>query len=357
MPGPYLAKNPGDIIRAQDWNDMQIRAAEALERHAHTGELDQGPRLGGEAIREDAELRVARLTATDSLAVGDQALRRGAGALETNGPLSVGGALAVKGPVTTEAAITTAGSALFFSGTDKQFDPKSDDAGNASIQNAKNYDALMILGRAGVSVQEWNNQAKRTVEIWDFLRVQGRLAVTEEIQAKQMRWSDSLLYNDQGGSIELGGRNDTPGTGTPYIDFHMKRSDGKAEDFNVRLINREDGVLDLQGRLRVSKQEPWQNLALANGWRNYGYEYAPGQYMKDSLGFVRLRGLVDGGKYASTVVATLPVGYRPQFAYLGSISQVGEGFGRVDVRQDGQILARGGGGWLSLDGIVFQAFS
>jgi hypothetical protein len=56
------------------------------------------------------------------------------------------------------------------------------------------------------------------------------------------------LVNDQGGSIELGGQPWSPGGGTPYIDFHFR---DKREDFNVRLINDEDGLLHVSGALKV----------------------------------------------------------------------------------------------------------
>src|SRR6185295_14133884 len=39
----------------------------------------------------------------------------------------------------------------------------------------------------------------------------------------------------------------TPGTGTPYIDFHFGPK--AAEDFNVRLINDANGTLSIQGKV------------------------------------------------------------------------------------------------------------
>jgi hypothetical protein len=52
--------------------------------------------------------------------------------------------------------------------------------------------------------------------------------------------NNSRLGRDQGGSIELGGDDNTPGTGTPYIDFHFS---GLSQDFNTRIINDADGRL------------------------------------------------------------------------------------------------------------------
>jgi hypothetical protein len=60
---------------------------------------------------------------------------------------------------------------------------------------------------------------------------------------------NSRLQPDQGGSIELGGDSDTPGTGTPYIDFHFQ---ARTQDFNTRIINDADGQLTISaGTLRT----------------------------------------------------------------------------------------------------------
>ena len=57
-----------------------------------------------------------------------------------------------------------------------------------------------------------------------------------------IKWANSFLQADQGGSIELGGTNTTPGSGTPYIDFHFN---GLTQDFNTRIINDASGQLSL----------------------------------------------------------------------------------------------------------------
>ena len=54
--------------------------------------------------------------------------------------------------------------------------------------------------------------------------------------------NNSRLQRDQGGSIELGGDGNTPGTGTPYIDFHFQ---GLTQDFNTRIINDANGQLTI----------------------------------------------------------------------------------------------------------------
>jgi hypothetical protein len=85
----------------------------------------------------------------------------------------------------------------------------------------------------------------RVARIWSggvdvlSMRPEGDLIVRRNIQ-----WSRSMLRDDQGGSLELGGRDDIAGGGTPYIDFHFGN---RVEDFNVRIVNNADRILSIQG--------------------------------------------------------------------------------------------------------------
>ncbi len=42
-PNPYVKKDPGDIMLAADWNEMQVQAREELAGHRHTGGADAAP--------------------------------------------------------------------------------------------------------------------------------------------------------------------------------------------------------------------------------------------------------------------------------------------------------------------------
>ncbi|GAB4450742.1 MAG: hypothetical protein OHK0036_09990 [Bacteroidia bacterium] len=60
----------------------------------------------------------------------------------------------------------------------------------------------------------------------------------------------SVLQNDQGGSIELGGQNAIANPnvgGAPYIDFHF--GTGGAQDYNARIINAANNRLDITNSL------------------------------------------------------------------------------------------------------------
>jgi hypothetical protein len=100
-----------------------------------------------------------------------------------------------------------------------------------------------------------------------------------------------------------------------------------------------------------------------NGWKNYDpAHYDTAAFYKDPLGVVHLKGTVgDGPSNSSSIIFTLPVGYRPTRAgfYTAAaenafadilIQGVSEGAkaGRVELNV-------GGTSWVSLSGITFRA--
>lgn len=102
----------------------------------------------------------------------------------------------------------------------------------------------------------------------------------------------SLFTSDQGGSLELGGKNDTPGTGLPYIDFHYGPSGNTvSEDYDVRLINEEDGQLslktynnaNLEYRMYNSKANRKSLINIENGTNN---KLLVGVRENDGAGFI-----------------------------------------------------------------------
>lgn len=99
-------------------------------------------------------------------------------------------------------------------------------------------------------------------------------------------------------------------------------------------------------------QESWYAPVLQNGWVNYGIGYKNAGYIKDSLGFVHLTGLIkDGTTTPLTVLFTLPAGYRPSYILIFSI--VG---GRVDIYTNGNVVVNPStASFISFDGISFKA--
>ena len=67
-------------------------------------------------------------------------------------------------------------------------------------------------------------------------------------------------------------------------------------------------------------QEDWITPTLVNGWANFHPAYEPFQYVKDTLGFVHLRGTLTSGTAAH--ICTLPIGYIPSKIHLFFTSRV-----------------------------------
>ena len=81
------------------------------------------------------------------------------------------GTPAPQGKLDVRGAIRAGNSDIYFTRTDHNHTGIGNQAGFAAIENAANYNALMILGRAGTP-------RGRSVRLWDFLEVNGDLDVT-----------------------------------------------------------------------------------------------------------------------------------------------------------------------------------
>ena len=100
----------------------------------------------------------------------------------------------------------------------------------------------------------------------------------------------------------------------------------------------------------------WTALTLNSGgnWGNYGGSYHSAAYKKVG-DLVFLRGLVVRSSGVDTLIATLPVGYRPASFILRSTSG-DDAFARIDVESDGEIRLQAGAAtvYVSLDGVWFS---
>ena len=108
--------------------------------------------------------------------------------------------------------------------------------------------------------------------------------------------------------------------------------------------------------LKANKaQEAWITPTLLSGWINFDSATYPScAYMKDEMGFVRLKGMVKGGTIGSNVFA-LPPGYRPlKTTYFTADSS--NAWGQCIVSLGGTVVAHmGGATWFGLDNITFRA--
>lgn len=110
-------------------------------------------------------------------------------------------------------------------------------------------------------------------------------------------------------------------------------------------------------------QEDWHEVgttgepAFEDSWVNYSVTYNSCGFMKDTMGFVHLKGLVKSGTYGiSGVIFTLPTGYRPLRYWIIANTNNGSA-DEMRIASDGRVIPYGAtsNGWVSLDGITFRA--
>jgi hypothetical protein len=107
--------------------------------------------------------------------------------------------------------------------------------------------------------------------------------------------------------------------------------------------------------------QAWTNLALSNGWRNFGSPYTPVQAKRDPYNnCVMLRGLAQHDTNANQTILYMP-SWIPPYAHifhcLTSFGVSGSDTHRVDLQTNGGLGPAGwnpgGGGWICLDGLVY----
>jgi len=98
--------------------------------------------------------------------------------------------------------------------------------------NSENVEILVVEGTGNVGIGTTNPGARLDVQ---------------SASASLIRFGVNMLSADQGGSIELGARNNVANPvsgGRPFIDFHY--GNGLGQDRNVRIMNNADGSLILE---------------------------------------------------------------------------------------------------------------
>ncbi len=111
---------------------------------------------------------------------------------------------------------------LYFTKTDHDHSGFGNTDGYAAIENAKNYDALMILGRA-------HTGGIRTVKLWDYLEVNGEFAVNAGKRTLKMQGDGNLVIYS--GSKALWA------TGTNPSDARLKKDIRPIENALGKLLS------------------------------------------------------------------------------------------------------------------------
>lgn len=122
------------------------------------------------------------------------------------------------------------------------------------------------------------------------------------------------------------------------------------------------GVLESVKASKYPAPPQWIAATLLNNWTNYNSAVESTGYMKDSYGFVHLRGLIRAGVTTfETAIFYLPVGYRPKKLKVYTVASnsgntATDVLGSIDISPDGKVRVRSTGTiWLSLDIPPFEA--
>lgn len=116
------------------------------------------------------------------------------------------------------------------------------------------------------------------------------------------------------------------------------------------------GILknDVNGNVSPVAEQSWQTPTMTNSWVSFGGSFGPVAYMKDSMGFVHLRGLIKSGTM-NAAAFMLPAGYRP-VATCDFIVLSNSGIGAIEVNTPGDVVpVIGSNVYVSMDGITFRA--
>ena len=105
-------------------------------------------------------------------------------------------------------------------------------------------------------------------------------------------------------------------------------------------------------------QPAYTNATLVNSWVAYGGTFDIPGYLKDSLGFVHMRGTMKSGTTsAGTTLFTLPAGFRPESdTYLPAVSASAGNSGSIQIQSNGTVaIISGVNTFFSIGHIVFKA--
>jgi len=195
---------------------------------------------------------------------------------------------------------------------------------------------------------------------------------------------DSLLVlnSDRAWTFKQSGNGSTAGlllqnTNGPNKNFGIQ-TNGETRFYNnssveTAVLNNNTGDLQLDGDLTVSSagstiaQETWTAPTLEINWSNYGGDYVEAGYMKDSMGFVHIRGMLDCNG-AGDHIFTLPVGYRPASRLIFVVLYYDNGtyrpgrldiYGASDATYPGEVhilypSTVASVDWVSIEGITFD---
>jgi len=262
-PEPYVRRNANDLIRAADWNDIQIKTREELRTHTHAGGA-QGVKLTGDAIDPAASLTVqnatigARLTvrARELLAEIDTITARVTALQTASVARSANGGIALADKELLLRAPNDANHGLRYAGSGQPF---------ASL----NTDGPALYGYSGGVLGTTSGQQRAALS-WDVnggVSIGGRVGIGTGVSTNQLDISNGArsgthganlaLYATvnsaaAGGGVEFRHLNGTQGIGFGHNTIYAT---GSNPDQDLTLQPRGTGSLTVTSGLRLGNSD------------------------------------------------------------------------------------------------------
>lgn len=216
---------------------------------------------------------------------------------------------------------------------------------------------MMRFDFRGYMYSPYNNVVDLTVTAYAF-QADSQYYNVDVSNKGTMQFSDiRLLTRTSDGKLAIALLPDTPSNLWQYPKMVVDAYVGHTEATNAQLSG---WTLTRQANLSAwtfKKQALsglWQALTFSGNWINYGEDWQTARFKKVGS-VVSIQGLIKSGTMGS-VVGNLPEGFRPGGGKIIFSAQTDTGQGRVDVEQNGNIVAQGGGtGYFSLSNIQFIA--
>jgi hypothetical protein len=221
------------------------------------------------------------------------------------------------------------------------------------------YLSIMRLGSSAVSLKDlivdvslYSDAALTTLVRTDSIFLSGSASGP---YPSLSTWYDAV--------IDYGGGYGALPTNANFMVIALRRSTTGDNSFSWRVgdvyVQESDfyrAQIDQQSFITVAS-----TVGFATGWADFGGSFPPAAYMKDSMGFVHLRGVVKRVSGAGLPIFTLPAGYRPEVQFEFFPVQATSAYG--DVQIDGTpsgtpgrvALGVGTTSYISLSGITFKA--
>lgn len=158
------------------------------------------------------------------------------------------------------------------------------------------------------------------------------------------------IHNVINGSIDANNLANDAVTGAKLATDSV--TTGKIMDANVTTAKLAANAITAA---KIEAQQAWVSMTLQSGWSDYDSNHSPATYMKDSLGFVHLRGLIKNGTVGS-IITNMPVGYRStKHMHWGSMSAGSFAVLRLDINGNLTSSNYSSTSYLTLDGITYKA--